>query len=124
MENLITRPKVPRLIENKLNAVKCNNCGSIRYPARTYCKKCQSTDLSSILIGPKGEIVTYTTTYKQKPNDKQRIFGIVLLYSEDGKDSIGISGSFDTDKFEEVQIGKKVELLPNDKYNIFKILEE
>ncbi len=124
MDSLITRPKVPRLIGSKLNAVQCNNCGNIRFPARTYCKKCQSTDLSSILIGPIGEIVTYTTTYKKMPGDKQQIFGIVQLYSEDGKNSIGLSGVFKTDNFEKVQIGKKVELLPNERNNIFKLVEE
>ena len=124
MESLITRPKVPSIIGNKINAVKCNNCGSIRYPARTYCKKCQSTDLSQILIGPKGEVVTYSTTYKKRPKDKQRIFGIVRLFTEDGKDSFGLSGTFDTENFDEVKIGKKVELLPNDKYTLFKILED
>ena len=122
MERLITRPKVPRLIGNKLNAVKCNNCGHIRFPPRSYCNKCQSTDLSSILIGPRGIIRTYTTTYKKKETDKQRIFGVAELFTEDRKDSIGLNGTFDTENFDEVKIGKEVELLPNEKYNIFKIV--
>jgi len=122
MERLITRPKVPRLIGNKLNAVKCNNCGHIRFPPRNYCNKCQSSDLSSILIGPEGIITTYTTTYKKKETDEQRIFGVVELFTEDGKDSIGLNGTFDTGDFDEVKIGKRVELLPEEKYNMFKIV--
>lgn len=124
MESLITRLKIPKLIGSKLNAVKCNNCGHIRFPPRTYCNKCQGTDFSSILIGPSGVIITYTTTYKKKPKDKQRIFGIVQLFTEDGKDSIGLSGTFDTENLDDVKIGKKIELLPNEKYNMFKILED
>jgi len=124
MESLVTRPKGPRLIGNKINAVKCNTCGQIRYPPRTYCNKCQGTDLSNILIGPKGVVATYSTTYKKKPSDKQRIFGVVQLFTEDGKDSFILSGTFDTENFDDVKIGKKIELLPNDKYNMFKILEE
>jgi len=124
MESLITRPKVPRLIGNKLNAVKCNNCGHIRFPARNYCNKCQGTDFSSILIGPKGVIVTYSTTYKKREKDKQRIFGIVQLFTEDGKNSFNLSGTFDTENFNDVKIGKNIELLPNEKYNMFKILED
>jgi len=123
MESLITRKKVPMLIENKVNAVKCNNCGNIRFPPRTYCNKCQGTIFSSILIGPTGVVLTYTTTYKKKPKDKQRIFGIVQLFTEDGKDSIRLSGTFDTENFNDVKIGKKIELLPNEKYIMFKILE-
>lgn len=122
MENLITRPQIPRLIENKLNAVKCNNCGNIRYPARTYCNKCQGTDFSSILIGPKGVIQTYTTTYQKKKRDKKRIFGLVKLVSEDGKDSFNLMGTFDTENFDEVKIGTEVELLPNEKNTLFKII--
>ena len=124
MESLITRPKGPRLVGNKLNAIKCNTCGHIRYPPRTYCNKCQGTDFSSILIGPKGVVATYSTTYKKKPNDKQRIFGVVQLFTEDGEDSFILSGTFDTENYDDVKIGKEIELLPNDKYNIFKILED
>ena len=124
MESLITRPKGPRLIGNKINAIKCNTCGRIRFPARTYCNKCQGTDLSSILIGPKGVVATYSTTYKKNPKDKQRIFGVVQLFTEDGKDSFILSGTFDTENYDDVKIGKKIELLPNDKYNMFKILED
>ena len=122
MESLITRPKVPRLIGNKINAVKCNKCGNIRYPARSYCNKCQGTDFSSILIGPKGIIRTYSTTYLKKKRDKQRIFGLVQIYSEDGKDSFGLSGTFDTENLDDVKIGKEVELLPNEKFTMFKIV--
>ncbi|MHA1487756.1 MAG: Zn-ribbon domain-containing OB-fold protein [Promethearchaeota archaeon] len=124
MESLITRQKVPILIGNKVNAVKCNNCGNIRFPPRTYCNKCQGTDFSSILIGPTGVILTYTTTYKKKPKDKQRIFGYVQLFTEDGRDSIYFSGTFDTENFNDVKIGQKIELLPNQKYIKFKILED
>ncbi len=122
MESLITRPRVPRLIGNKINAVKCNYCGNIRYPARSYCNKCQGTDFSSILIGPKGVIQTYTSTYVKKKRDKKRVFGLVKLLSDDGKDSFGLSGSFDTENPEDVKIGKEVELIPNDKFTVFKII--
>ena len=124
MESLITRHKVPMLIGNKINAVKCDNCGHIRFPPRTYCNKCQGTDFSSVLIGPLGVILTYTTTYKKKAKDKQRIFGYVQLFTEDGTDSFNLSGTFDTENVNDVKIGKKIELLPNEKYAMFKILED
>lgn len=124
MESLITRPKVPRLIGNKLNAVKCNDCGNIRFPPRTYCNKCQGTDFSSILIGPKGIIQTYSSTYKKREKDKQRIFGIAKLFTEDGKDSFNLSGTFDVENINELEIGMKIKLLPNEKYNMFKLLED
>ena len=122
MENLITRPKIPKLIENKINAVKCNNCGNIRYPARSYCNKCQGTDFSSVLIGPKGVIQTYSSNYQKKKRDKKQIFGLVTLISEDGKDSFNLMGTFVTENFDEVKIGKEIELLPNEKTTLFKII--
>ncbi len=123
-ESLITRVKAPARVDNKINAIKCNNCGNIRYPARTYCNRCQGTDFSPILLGPKGEVVTFTSTYKKKATDKQRVFGSARLYSEDGKDSIGVSGTFDVESLDDLKIGDKVILYPNDKYNIFKKVED
>jgi uncharacterized OB-fold protein len=123
-ESLITRVKVPARVDNKINAVKCNNCGNIRYPPRTYCNRCQGTDFSPILLGPEGVVITYTSTYKKKATDKQRIFGSARLFSEDGKDSIGVSGTFDVESIDDISIGDKVKLDPNDKYNIFKKVEE
>ena len=123
-ESMITRVKAPARVDNKINAIKCNKCGNIRYPARTYCNRCQSTDFSPVLLGPKGEVITFTSTYKKKATDKQRVFGSARLYSEDGKDSIGVSGTFDVESIDDLTIGDKVILTPNDKYNIFKKVED
>ncbi len=123
-ESLITRVKAPARVDNKINAVKCNNCGNIRYPQRTYCNRCQGTDFSPILLGPEGVVITYTSTYKKKATDKQRVFGSARLFSDDGKDSIGVSGTFDVESIVDISIGDKVKLDPNDKYNIFKKVEE
>ena len=123
-ESLITRVKSPARVDNKINAIKCNNCGNIRYPQRTYCNRCQGTDFSPILFGPKGEVITFSSTYKKKATDKQRIFGSARFFSDDGKDSIGVSGTFDVNGIDDLKIGDKVELVPNDKFNIFKKLEE
>ncbi|MFX1454984.1 MAG: Zn-ribbon domain-containing OB-fold protein [Promethearchaeota archaeon] len=123
-ESLITRVKAPARIDNKINAIKCNNCGNIRYPQRTYCNRCQGTDFSPILLGPKGEVITFSSTYKRKETDEQRIFGSVRLTSEDGKDAISLGGIFAVKSIDDLKIGDKVELVPNDQYNIFKKIED
>jgi len=69
-------------------------------------------------------IITFSSTYKKKAIDKQRIFGSARFFSDDGKDSIGVSGTFDVNGIDDLKIGDKVELVPNDKFNIFKKLEE
>jgi len=123
-ESLITRVKAPARVDNKINAIKCNTCGNIRFPQRTYCNRCQGTDFSPILFEPKGEVITFSSTYKKKATDKQRIFGSARLYTKDGKDSIGVSGTFDVEGIDDLKIGDKVELIPNDQYNIFKKVED
>ena len=123
-ESLITRLKVPTKVGNQIKTVKCNNCGNIRNPPRTYCNRCQGTEFTEVTFGPKGEIVTYTSTRKKKETDKQRFFGSVRLYSEDGKDTLGLGGTFKVESIDELDIGQKVELIPDDKYNVFKLLEE
>ena len=120
----MTRPHVPFFINNKFNGIKCNNCGNIRYPARTYCNKCQGTEFSQILFETKGTIITWSTTYKKKGEDVQRAFGSVRVPSENGEDAIGVSCTFDVDDFNKLDIGKKVEMVPNDKYTIFKLVED
>lgn len=123
-ESMITRLKVQTKFGNKIKASKCTNCGNIRNPPRTYCNICQGTNFEEIILGPKGEITTFSSTYKRKATDTQRFFGSVQLFSEDGKDSIGVGGTFDVQSIDELKIGQKVELIPDDRYNIFKIVED
>ena len=120
----MTRPHVPYMVNNKFNGTKCNNCGNIRFPARTYCNKCQGTEFSQTLFETKGTIYQWSTTYKKKGQDTQRAFGTVIVPSEDGKDVIGVSCTFDVDDFNKLDIGKEVEMVPNDKYAIFKLVED
>ncbi|MFX1532476.1 MAG: Zn-ribbon domain-containing OB-fold protein [Promethearchaeota archaeon] len=123
-ESLITRLKVPTRKGNKIIARRCNKCGNIRNPPRTYCNICQSTEFTEVIFGPKGEITTYSSSYKKKATDIQRFFGNVRLFADNGEDSIGVGGIFDVKSIDELEIGQKVELLPEEKYNIFKLIED
>lgn len=123
-ESLITRLKIPTKIGNQIKVNKCSNCGNIRNPPRTYCNRCQGTDFKEVTFGPKGEITTYSSSYKRKATDKQRFFGQVRLFSDNGKDSMGLSGTFDVESIDELDIGQKVELVADDRYNIFKLVED
>ena len=123
-ESLITRLKVPTRVGNKVKVRRCNNCGNVRNPPRTYCNICQGTEFTEEIYGPKGEITTYSSSYKRKATDTQRFFGQVRLFSDNGKESIGVGGTFDVERLDELEIGQKVELLPEEKYNIFKLVED
>jgi len=123
-ESLITRLKIPTREGNKVKVRRCNNCGNIRNPPRTYCNICQGTDFTEVVFGPKGEITTFSSSYKRKATDKQRFFGQVRLFSNNGNDSMGVGGTFDVESIDELEIGQKVELLPDERYNIFKLVED
>jgi uncharacterized OB-fold protein len=123
-ESFITRLKAPTKFGNKIRVKKCNNCGNIRNPPRTYCNICQGTDFTDVEFGPKGEITTFSSSYKRKATDEQQFFGNVRLFSEDGKSFLGVGGTFDVQSIDELEIGKKVELIPDDRYNIFKLVED
>lgn len=123
-ESLITRLKVPTRIGNKIKVAQCNNCGNIRNPPRTYCNICQGTEFTERVFGPKGEIITFSSSYKRKATDVQRFFGNVRLFSEDGENSFGVGASFDVKSIDELEIGKKVQLMPEERFNLFKVVEE
>ena len=122
----ITRPDVPPLVDGKYNAVKCNNCGNIRMPPRSYCNVCQSEDLTQILFETKGTIITWSTTYKRKGQDTQNAFGSVAIKSVDGKDNYGVSCTFmvENNDFSKLDIGKEVVLVPHDSIRLYKLVED
>ena len=123
-ESLITRLKIPTREGNKVIIRRCNNCGTTRNPPRTYCNRCQGTSFTELKFGPKGVITTFSSSYKRKATDKQRFFGNVRLFSDNGEDSTGLSGTFDVENLDALEIGQKVELLPDEKYNIFKLVDD
>lgn len=51
---------VTHLDEGKLEATKCNNCGSMYFPPRMDCANCFSQDISWFDLGNEGKLATYT----------------------------------------------------------------
>lgn len=46
-----------------LIARKCDKCGNIQFPQKGFCQKCLDNNMKDILIGNKGKLFSYTTTY-------------------------------------------------------------
>ena len=50
--------EIPR--RYRLEASRCDNCGSIHFPPRLVCPKCQGQRFSAVNLRDEGTLVTYT----------------------------------------------------------------
>ncbi len=51
------------LMEGKLLATKCPECGSIYFPPQSDCTRCRKSSLEWIELSREGELLTYTIIY-------------------------------------------------------------
>ncbi len=51
------------LLEGKLLANKCGDCGAYTCPPKATCDNCGSRNLETVELSGKGRIATFTTTY-------------------------------------------------------------
>ena len=112
-------------IDGKLNGVKCNNCGHIRFPFMDYCNKCQSTNVSSYPIGPKGKLMSYTISYTRPMMGKFKApyaYGVSRFLVDEGKyvDVLGVIKP--ETPFEKIKINDEIELIEDKLFVIFKMV--
>ena len=51
-----------------LIAKKCSECGNIQFPQKGFCQKCLNEQLDDVLIGQKGTLFSFTTTFGKFSN--------------------------------------------------------
>jgi len=51
--------------ENKLNIMKCGDCGEYTHPPRRICRHCQSENMTADAVAGTGAIDTYTINHQQ-----------------------------------------------------------
>lgn len=117
----------PIFIGDKLNASKCNDCGSIRFPRMDYCYKCQSTNISEYLIGPKGKLMSYTISYTKPLVGRIRPpypYAVVRFSTENGN-HIDVFGAIDSQEpFDDIKINGSVKLIHDKLLVKFKMEED
>lgn len=95
----------PRLV-----ASRCRLCAEIFFPQRTLCQNCQSEDIETIELGPKGKIYSVTTVMQKPPGLYQGpvpyAFGWVEL-----PEGVRVETLFTGCPPEELSIGMDVELV-------------
>ena len=104
----------PLFIEGKLNAGKCKDCGYIRFPRMDYCNKCQSTNISDYLVGPKGKLMSYTISFS-----KPMVGGLkppypyaVARFDTENENHIDVFGAIlSKEPFDDIEINRDVTLV-------------
>jgi len=89
------------LLEKKIMAAKCKECGSIYIPPRPMCTNCFSKELIWVQLRPKGRLLTYTVIHVAPERFQSMApyaYGIVEL--EEGPRLPGIIRGLDPDKIE------------------------
>lgn len=113
------------VIDDKLRAVKCNNCGHVRFPFREFCNKCQSTDVLEFPVGPKGKLMSYTISNSRPFIGRIKppyAYGVARFPTEKGE-SIDIFGLVKTEtSLDEIKIDGDVKVAPDKVYVAFKMV--
>jgi len=73
------------LKNDKLLALKCQNCGNILVPPKMVCEKCNSTDMEVMELSGKGKIQTFTTiNVPPEGREAECPYTIVMVELEEG----------------------------------------
>ena len=116
--------KIKLVYEDKLNCVVCNDCGNISFPSKDYCDRCQSLNVSQLLLGPNGKLMSYTISSLAPLIGNVKIpypYGVARFFNEEGK-FIDVLGLIDSKApFNDVEINKDVHLLRSKMFIKFKM---
>ena len=119
-------PKKSKLVfDDKLNCVVCNDCKNISFPSKDYCDRCQSLNVSQLLLGSKWKLMSYTISYIQPVIGYIKVpypYGVARFFNEDGG-FIDVLGVIDSKKpFNDIEINKDVQLLRSRVFVKFKMV--
>ena len=104
-------PKYFREISQRyrLEAGKCNGCGTAYFPPRLICPECKSKDFTKINLNSEGTLLTYTVV--RVGSDKfsqQSPFAVGIVELNDG---VKITAQLADVDFEHLKIGLKVKMV-------------
>lgn len=108
------------LKEDKLLALKCNECGAYTVPPKKVCMECTSEDLEVAEISGKGRVQTFTVI-RVPPEGFEAPYIVALVELDEGPWLMGNIVDLEPDKATMELIGRKVKLghkvLPGDKFS-------
>ena len=99
------------LKNNRLLALKCEDCGAITTPPKMVCRSCTGTNLDIIELGGKGEVVTFTTVNVAAEERENEVpYTIVMVKLDEGPWIMGNLIDIDPDEATMELIGKRVKM--------------
>ncbi len=112
------------IFDEKLNCIVCNDCRNISFPPKDYCDRCQSLNVSQLLLGPKGKLMSYTISYIAPLIGNVKVpypYGVARFFNEEGG-FIDVLGLIDSKApFNDIEIDKDIHLLRSRMYVKFKM---
>ena len=112
------------MFDEKLNCIVCNDCRNIIFPPKDYCDKCQSSNVSQLLLGPIGKLMSYTISYIAPLVGNVKVpypYGVARFFNEEGG-FIDVLGLIDSKApFKDIEIDKDIRLLRSRMYLKFKM---
>jgi len=97
------------LLEKKIMAAQCEECGAKFLPPRAICSDCYSKNLVWVQLKTRGKLLTYTIIYVAPPRFQSFVpyaYGIVEL-----EKGLRLPGMIRDVKLEDLKIGMELEVV-------------
>lgn len=92
-----------------LEGTKCENCGTVYFPARHLCPKCRRAAVGKIVpykVCPKGKVFTYSVIHEApSANRMQKPYAVAMVETDDG---VMIEGQLVDVEPDRIEIGMPV----------------
>jgi uncharacterized OB-fold protein len=99
------------LKNNRLLALKCEDCNAITIPPKMVCRSCTGTNLEIIELGGKGEVATFTTVnVAAEERENELPYTIVMVKLDEGPWIMGNLIDIDPGEATMELIGKRVKM--------------
>lgn len=109
---LIFKEYSEALKQNKLLALKCNDCGALNIPPKMVCGKCASSNMDIVEIKGEGKIKTFTVNnVPAEGREKECPYTIVMVELDAGPWIMGNLTGLEPAKTTMDIIGKNVKMV-------------
>jgi uncharacterized OB-fold protein len=69
----------------RLEAARCDGCGTVAFPPRVVCPKCRGTKHATVALRPEGKVVTWTVIHVGPSSHKHEVpYALAVVELADG----------------------------------------
>ncbi len=99
------QPFLEKLKEKKLVGLECSGCNRVFFPPRLVCGKCLVKPDRWVDLRQTGRVTTYTVVYLKEPETGEIIEKPIVLFQQDGADTVFISQLNPDVNFKDTYVG-------------------